>query len=322
MKIYPIPLFLCFLLLAQIVRADLESGIAAYTNGDYEIARKEFETATKNQIPEGMHLLASLYYEGHGVEKDIAIAVKGFKAAAAKGHTPAMYNLGLMFQKGEEVEGNIEQAISYYTAAGSKEHLNATFNLGQIFRKGDGLDADNTRAIAYYKFAAERGHIPSLNEYGLMLVQGLDIEKNLAESYAWISLAVYSGDTQAVKNFGQLKSLLGRDELKEAKKRKAAAIDQLADRGVYKTSLEFAIGQPGGQSIFIRESCLPPFQRFRSIHREYKTGDEFGTYRKYRIDKYLDVSSKRPLPIVVITDLLTKKQVEIPYRDSGQFPSE
>lgn len=312
-----------FLLLSQVAFADLEGGITAYNSGDHEVAHKEFAAAAKAGDPHGMHLLASLYYQGHGVDKDIAIAVKGFKAAAAKGWGASMYNLALMYHKGDGVEVDMEQAVSYYTDAGKQGHLEAAFSLGQLYRKGDGVEVTPKRALAYYKFAAMRAHIPAMNEYGLMFVQGIGVEKDLYQGYGWIAIAADTRDAQARKNLSKLRDMLREEvELEKAKAKQAEIMEQMAKTGIFRTSLTFAIGQVGGQSIFLEETCLPPHEKFRSITREYKTGDAFGTYRQYRIEKYLEHGGDRPLPVVVITDLLTRKKAEITYRESHVFPPE
>ncbi|MCW1926256.1 sel1 repeat family protein [Luteolibacter arcticus] len=201
-------------------RAGLEEGISAYNKGDYDTARKEFTAAADAKDPMGMHLLASLYYQGHGVEKDLVRAVALFEAAAAKGYRASQANLGLMYQKGDGVKKDITKAISYYAAAGKQGDLQSAFNLGQIYRKGDGVEKDPAKAAAYYKFAAERGDLTAMNEYGLLFAQGEGVGVDYVEAYGWISLTAKAGNEQAAKNLAQLKQILG-GKLGQADKRAA-----------------------------------------------------------------------------------------------------
>jgi TPR repeat protein len=130
------------LLLSMHAKADIATGIRAYNAGDYETAKTEFETAAAASDPQGIHLLASLYYTGHGVQKDVARSITLFKEAATKGYRASQANLGLMYHSGDGVERNVEKAIEYYSAASRQGDLQSTFNLGQIYRKGDGIKID------------------------------------------------------------------------------------------------------------------------------------------------------------------------------------
>lgn len=79
------PLLLTLLMLPTgAAMADIASGIQAYYAGNYEAARKEFTAAATAGSAEGKHLLASLYYQGHGVPRDLPRAVALFREAAIK----------------------------------------------------------------------------------------------------------------------------------------------------------------------------------------------------------------------------------------------
>jgi len=116
--------------------ADLENGIKAYNEGNFDTARIEFSKAARKNDPKGKHLLASLYYQGHGVKKDLKKAVALFTEAAEGNYGPSQANLGLMYHNGDGVTPDMKKAIHYYEAAANKGDLQSTFNLGQIYRKG------------------------------------------------------------------------------------------------------------------------------------------------------------------------------------------
>ena len=78
------------------VHADLNDGIRAYYEKDYATARKEFEAAAKAGDLAGIHLMASLYYQGFGVEKNVKEAHRLYTEAAEKGYRASQANLGLM----------------------------------------------------------------------------------------------------------------------------------------------------------------------------------------------------------------------------------
>ena len=80
-----------------------EAGILAYNDGNYAEAFKQFDAAARTGEPAGQHLLASLYYQGHGVMQDVPKAVELFTAAAQAGFPPSLANLALMYASGDGV---------------------------------------------------------------------------------------------------------------------------------------------------------------------------------------------------------------------------
>lgn len=207
--------------------AGVEDGIKAYQSGDYATALKEFAVAAEAEDAMGMHLLASLYYQGHGVEKDLQRAIALFEAAAAKGYHPSNTNLGIIYHMGTGVARDTEKALGYYMAAGKQGDPQATFNLGQIFRKGDGVEKDFKRAITYYSLAAQQGYLPAVSEYGLLFARGDGVEKDYVEAYGWIALAADAGDEIAKTNLAKLEERLG-DRLDLAKARAREIAEEIA----------------------------------------------------------------------------------------------
>ena len=170
---------------AVICFADANLGIQYYGQGDFAKAKIEFEKAIKNKDPMGTHYLASLYYQGYGVKKDLSKSVELFTESANLGVRESQANLGLMYQKGDGVEINMEKAIHYYEKAAKQGDLQSAFNLGQIYRKGTGVEIDMEISFFYYEYAAFRNHLPSMNELGLFYAQGIVVENDFIEAYAW-----------------------------------------------------------------------------------------------------------------------------------------
>ena len=198
--------------------ADLKSGIVAYNAGDYATAKKEFSAGADAKEPMGLHLLGSLYYQGHGVEKDMKRAIELFTAAAELGWRPSQTNLGIIYQAGDGVKRDIIKAMEYYMAAGKQGDLQATFHLGHIFLKGDGVKPDYAKALDYYRLAVQQGYLPAVHEYGIMFANGHGVEKNAVEAYGWIAYVAATGDENAKKNLAKLESALG-DDLDKAQHR-------------------------------------------------------------------------------------------------------
>ena len=75
------------------VRAGFDEGMAAYEQGDYETALKEFRPLAEQGDADAQFKLGTMYNRGEGVPQDHAEALKWYRRAADQGHDVAQYNL-------------------------------------------------------------------------------------------------------------------------------------------------------------------------------------------------------------------------------------
>lgn len=206
------------LMITTTSEASVDDGIRAYNNGNYASARKEFEAAAKKGDPAGKHLLASLYYQGHGVGKDLKKAVELFSDAANSGYPPSLANLGLMYSLGDGVPKDMKKAIEFAQRAADSGDTQSQFNLAQAYRRGVDVPQDNSKAAYWYKKAAEAGSLSAQNEYGLLFAQGQGVPLDYVQAYAWIDMPANAGSPQSIKNRAQLETILSPEQLQQAKK--------------------------------------------------------------------------------------------------------
>ena len=193
-----------------------EAGILAYNDGNYAEAFKQFDAAARTGEPAGQHLLASLYYQGHGVTQDVPKAVELFTAAAQAGFPPSLANLALMYASGDGVAQDMAQSLAYGRQAAEAGDGQSQFNLAQAYRRGVDIAQDFEQAAYWYRMAAESGSLSAQNEYGLLYAQGQGVELDYVEAYAWIAMPAEAGDGQAIKNRDQLLEILTPAQLVEA----------------------------------------------------------------------------------------------------------
>jgi len=199
------------------VSASTLLGIEAYNSGNYRAARGHFEAAAQAGSAEGMHLLGALYYQGHGVAKDLTRAVELFSKAANLGYAPSLSNLGLMYSMGDGVPKDLKKALELSTKAAETGDPLAQFNLAQSYRLGDEVVArDYKKAAHWYRKAAEAGNPKAQNEYGLMFAQGQGVPLDYVTAYAWIDMPARAGNPQSQKNKAQLEQILGAADLERA----------------------------------------------------------------------------------------------------------
>ncbi|NKC13601.1 MAG: hypothetical protein GKR94_15845 [Gammaproteobacteria bacterium] len=206
---------------SHLAPADLNKGITAYRNGDFEVAYAEFLGAavtgdTKAQYmlgsmhedglgvnrddsaaarwykraathdppePEAQLALAYLYLEGRGIGVDAERAATLFKAAATsrKPQPEAMNAIGALYARGRGVERSVTEAIKWYRRAAHLGHADGMYNLATAYHRGQGITASVSQALTWYRRAALKWHVPS--------------QINLAYIYA----QGYSGDGREVK---------------------------------------------------------------------------------------------------------------------------
>ena len=89
--------------LAAPASADVEAGMLAYANGDFETALRELTPAAEAGNTLAQFTLAFMYSDGRGVTQDEAMAVTWYGRAAELGHMDAQYALGYMLANGRGV---------------------------------------------------------------------------------------------------------------------------------------------------------------------------------------------------------------------------
>ena len=122
--------------------ADFESGLAAYTRGDYE-------TALEAQFNLGV-----MYHIGEGVPRDYVQAMQWYRLAAEQEHIGAQYNLGLMYAKGQGVSQDHVEAANWYRRAAEQNDGISQSTLGIMYTKGYGVPQDFVRAHMWLSLAA------------------------------------------------------------------------------------------------------------------------------------------------------------------------
>ena len=92
----------CFLMMlaAPISAQDFDRGVAAYNNGDYATALKEWKPLADAGSISAKANLGLMYANGRGVPQDYKEAVKWFKLAAEQGSPKAINYTGVLYDGG------------------------------------------------------------------------------------------------------------------------------------------------------------------------------------------------------------------------------
>lgn len=134
---------------ARPLQADVQSGVDAWSRGDYSSAVREWEGPAAGGDADALFNLAQAYRFGRGVAVDSDRAESLYARAAAAGHARAADTYGLMLFEA----GRREAAMPYLREAASRGDARAQYLLGIAHFNGDFVKEDWPRAYALMTLA-------------------------------------------------------------------------------------------------------------------------------------------------------------------------
>jgi len=115
MKVFATFLFVaaCFI---SVARSGVEEAVDAQKRGDYETARKEYQTLADKGDEKAMMSLGLMYHTGEGVKQDYDKAMDWHLKAYSKRNGDALNNIGVMYRDGLGVATNAKIAYLLFLA--------------------------------------------------------------------------------------------------------------------------------------------------------------------------------------------------------------
>ena len=93
----------------------------------------EYKARAEKGDAEAQKDLSGLYFNGEGVEQNLAEALKWLRKAAEQNNAAAQYNLGVCYDKGQGVVKDLETAVRWFRKAADQNHASAQLNLGLCY---------------------------------------------------------------------------------------------------------------------------------------------------------------------------------------------
>ena len=118
MKIIRVLVLPLLLAVHGLAAGGIDRGAAAYKQGDYGTALREWRPLAEHGHAGAQLNLGFMYDNGYGVPQDYTKAIKWYRKAAEQGNDRAQYNLGLMYDIGYGVPQDFVQAHMWYEIAG------------------------------------------------------------------------------------------------------------------------------------------------------------------------------------------------------------
>jgi len=140
-----------------IALANVEAGVAAYVQGDYETAVHEWQSLARSGETDALHNMAILYLEGRGVERNVDQGVALLRQAANHGGVESQLELAGLYESGAGVKQDLEQAVAWYRQAAESGSAIGGNNLGRLYALGEGVEKTPREAVRWFSKAARQG---------------------------------------------------------------------------------------------------------------------------------------------------------------------
>lgn len=198
------------------IHAELSKGLAAYKNGDYQSAYKEFYAASLTNNPDAIYTIGTMYTEGKGVGKDLNQAAIWFEKAAQLGHTFSQYNLANMYYFGQGVPQDYFKALLLYKKASDKGMKEAQYNAGKMFEMGLGVTQDYNLAAKLYESAGRKGDGMAQRDLAIFYAKGWGVPKDLVLALALLEISTRNGGEDCEKCRNSITDKLTLNEVNRA----------------------------------------------------------------------------------------------------------
>ena len=139
-----------------------------------------------------------MYYQGNGVEKNIASAIRHWEKGATLGSASCMYVLGQVYEL-EETMRDYTKSLKYYRSAADLGDSRAYVKLGIFANDGQGMERDIPRGFQYFKKARELGD-EGAEGYIIFVLSRNDVETlgvDLNEEISYAKVKAEAGDADA-----------------------------------------------------------------------------------------------------------------------------
>lgn len=195
-------LLFCILFAVTVFADDVQQGVAAYKQGDFQSAYQAWHQAAENDVAEAQWMLAILLLNGQGVKQDNVAAYSWLTLASEKQHKQAIID---------------RMAIRDRLSA---EELARAETLSEAFRNKQtaktAIKQQKEKAFHWFEKGAKQGDPQAQYQVGEMLLNGDGVKQDKVAAYSWFSLASQQNQPQAIVKQAQLKSELSSSQIEKA----------------------------------------------------------------------------------------------------------
>ena len=176
--------------------ADFAAGVAAFRDGDYAAAYREWRPLADQGDTAAQHNLGTLYNTGLGEEVDMVEAANWYRRAAQGGNANAQTKMGIFLARGWGLAQDYDLAAGWFREAAEQHHAQAQYNLGILYAMGAGVEQDRVQALMWLNLAHQAGVEQAARPRDLLIGQMLPEEVEEAALLAEIMVPPMSTDRE------------------------------------------------------------------------------------------------------------------------------
>lgn len=148
---------------------------------------------------EAMFDLSDCYYDGEGVDKNMALAIKWLQESADKGYALAQAALGTVYFEGMEgLEQNYALSEKYLLMAAEKGNNEAQAGLACLYVTME----EYSKSMSWARKASQNNNPLACYMLGRLYNEGLGVESDMKEALKWFEKAADNGDADAQNLLG------------------------------------------------------------------------------------------------------------------------
>lgn len=212
---------LTFASLTSLAHADMVRAQELLKEKNYQAAFREYMESAKGGNIYAQYIIAQMYANGEGVDRDMREAAFWYAMAADRGHLKSQNNLANMYMDGFGILQNFDEAARWFKRAADQGNYLSMASLAELYQYGYGVEQDYEKAIHLYETSAKAGIGKAMNNLGFMHFGGFGVTQSYQHAYMWFSVAELTGNTQ-----GRINKFDMRDYLEESEKSQAEGAAQ------------------------------------------------------------------------------------------------
>lgn len=171
-----------------------------YASKDPQKALELFETASKLGDQSATNNIGRMYQLGLGMKKkNEEKAFDYYFKSAENGNLQALVNLATCYFEGSGVKKDLKKAASLYKFAADNNNVEAMIFTGICKENGFGTKENKKEAYTMYETAADKNNCAALYHKGRCLLQGIGVKKNKNEALKVLTSAANLGSDRASK---------------------------------------------------------------------------------------------------------------------------
>ena len=196
---------------------DLDKAYDYFEAENYESALDEFQLLAENDNPYAQLMLARMYNDGNGTEKNMNLHFKWINAAANNFYNGimdqsedyslehanlAMYSLGYCYTMGLGTDQNFAKAFKWFKKSADNNHLNGMYAVAKMYYEGTGTEKNMEASFIYTKMRAEseKNNDPdAYNQLAFSYYDGIVTSESKEDAFYWFTKAAEMGSITAMK---------------------------------------------------------------------------------------------------------------------------